>query len=356
MTEQSPVDAADQLRRQEIDEIGRAVKEARNARGWSLRHLATEAGVSASLVSAIETGKIVPTVGSLFAISDALDEPAHHFFPARRRPSQPTADEILGTDSAAVAPLAAIRSSSTATVEPENEHLDQSAPAAEDKSETGQVAVDDGAPSKRVPSERTSALADRAQLTSNPPEILVRTRLVRRAGSRVRSRGGRSASSPASTPGQQVPQTTPGAARSSLSEDEAVRRDRKACPISNASGRRGSPAGVEIVHTSQPAVIRLGTGTTWSLPFSAVTALGQLIDVSIPAGTPSPAVHHVRGGVMEVVVLAGELTVDAAFEQTLLTVGDRATVPQGVPYRLLGGAEAETRFLVGIAGQWDGQI
>ncbi|MGW1212766.1 helix-turn-helix domain-containing protein [Streptomyces sp. NPDC002499] len=52
--------------------VGARVRRARQARGMSLRALAREIGVSASLVSQIETGKSQPSVSTLYAITTAL--------------------------------------------------------------------------------------------------------------------------------------------------------------------------------------------------------------------------------------------------------------------------------------------
>lgn len=52
--------------------VGRALRERRLANGISIRELAAQAGVSPSLVSQIETGKINPSVGRLLSLVTAL--------------------------------------------------------------------------------------------------------------------------------------------------------------------------------------------------------------------------------------------------------------------------------------------
>ena len=47
----------------------------------SLRELANKAEVSASMISQIETGKVFPSVRSLYTIADALDVSVDYFFP-----------------------------------------------------------------------------------------------------------------------------------------------------------------------------------------------------------------------------------------------------------------------------------
>ncbi|MER5944082.1 XRE family transcriptional regulator [Streptomyces sp. NPDC001928] len=55
-----------------IPPVGTRIRQARLARGTSLRALAREIGVSASLVSQIENGKSQPSVSTLYAITTAL--------------------------------------------------------------------------------------------------------------------------------------------------------------------------------------------------------------------------------------------------------------------------------------------
>jgi transcriptional regulator with XRE-family HTH domain len=53
--------------------MGEALREARAARGLSLRELADRLGVSPSLISQIETGRANPSVSTLYAIAAELD-------------------------------------------------------------------------------------------------------------------------------------------------------------------------------------------------------------------------------------------------------------------------------------------
>ncbi|HEX5014383.1 MAG TPA: cupin domain-containing protein [Candidatus Limnocylindrales bacterium] len=52
--------------------IGQRLRDARQAHGYSLRHLADRLGVSPSLISQIETGRARPSVSSLYAIATEL--------------------------------------------------------------------------------------------------------------------------------------------------------------------------------------------------------------------------------------------------------------------------------------------
>lgn len=53
--------------------IGQRLRDARQARGHSLRHLAERLGLSPSLISQIETGRARPSVSTLYAMANELD-------------------------------------------------------------------------------------------------------------------------------------------------------------------------------------------------------------------------------------------------------------------------------------------
>ncbi|MEV6587402.1 helix-turn-helix domain-containing protein [Streptomyces acidicola] len=66
-----------------VPPLGARIRQARVERGMSLRALAREIGVSASLVSQIETGKSQPSVSTLYAITTALSLSVEALFDAR---------------------------------------------------------------------------------------------------------------------------------------------------------------------------------------------------------------------------------------------------------------------------------
>ncbi|WP_031109352.1 helix-turn-helix domain-containing protein [Streptomyces sp. NRRL S-146] len=66
-----------------VPPVGARIRQARQERGTSLRALAREIGVSASLVSQIETGKSQPSVSTLYAITTALGISVESLFDAR---------------------------------------------------------------------------------------------------------------------------------------------------------------------------------------------------------------------------------------------------------------------------------
>lgn len=74
--------------------IGRTIRLARTARGWSQLELADRAGLSGPYVSQIETGAKRPSSESLLAIADALDVPMHELFAEAATPTF-----ALGVDS-----------------------------------------------------------------------------------------------------------------------------------------------------------------------------------------------------------------------------------------------------------------
>ncbi|MDQ0752848.1 transcriptional regulator with XRE-family HTH domain [Streptomyces africanus] len=84
-----------------VPPVGARIRQARLERGTSLRALAREAGVSASLVSQIETGKSQPSVSTLYAITTALGISVESLFDARERAEVP---ERGATPLAATAP------------------------------------------------------------------------------------------------------------------------------------------------------------------------------------------------------------------------------------------------------------
>lgn len=55
-----------------VERLGTRLREEREKRGVSVRGLAREVGISASMVSQIETGKAQPSVSTLYAITSAL--------------------------------------------------------------------------------------------------------------------------------------------------------------------------------------------------------------------------------------------------------------------------------------------
>jgi transcriptional regulator with XRE-family HTH domain/quercetin dioxygenase-like cupin family protein len=61
--------------------IGEKLREVRQEKKLSLRDLAAKADISASMLSQIETGKVFPSVRSLYDIASALDVTVDYFFP-----------------------------------------------------------------------------------------------------------------------------------------------------------------------------------------------------------------------------------------------------------------------------------
>jgi transcriptional regulator with XRE-family HTH domain/uncharacterized cupin superfamily protein len=61
--------------------IGEKLRAVRQDRQMSLRELANKAEVSASMLSQIETGKVFPSVRSLYTIANALGVSVDYFFP-----------------------------------------------------------------------------------------------------------------------------------------------------------------------------------------------------------------------------------------------------------------------------------
>jgi DNA-binding XRE family transcriptional regulator/mannose-6-phosphate isomerase-like protein (cupin superfamily) len=64
----------------QLDHLGRRLRAARLRRGLSLRGLARDLGVSASMVSQVENGRVQPSVSTLYAITTALGVPIGEMF------------------------------------------------------------------------------------------------------------------------------------------------------------------------------------------------------------------------------------------------------------------------------------
>ena len=60
--------------------VGVRLRELREARGTSMRSLATRSGLSANALSMIERGKASPSVSTLYKLADALGVPITEFF------------------------------------------------------------------------------------------------------------------------------------------------------------------------------------------------------------------------------------------------------------------------------------
>lgn len=60
--------------------IGASLKDMRETRGLNAKELAEAAGVSAAMISRIESGQVSPSISTLQALSDALDVPMVSFF------------------------------------------------------------------------------------------------------------------------------------------------------------------------------------------------------------------------------------------------------------------------------------
>ncbi len=331
--------ASDQRRRQEIDEIGRAVKVARNGLGWSLRRLAEEAGVSASLLSAVETGKIVPTVGSLFAISDALGQSAETFFPARRRPTSSEPDDV-GAERQESEPEAV-----------------QPAKAAQDRTDQERVSSQSSSapispaplPHRAAP-DREAVAANRARRGASRPvdrSIVRPVRTIsRRASTTSRTKGTPTSPTPTGIPDTGPARDVAGPAVAALSVRGVPDDATMGVTVPGATLRRAS---------QRPTVV-LEDGVSWTLPVDLPDPIGKVIAVSIPAGVRAPSRHRVRDQATTLLVTGGRLRIDVAFVETILETGDSVVVTAGVPHRLSGHPRQPTTYLVFVAGAWDGTI
>ncbi|MFE0252819.1 helix-turn-helix domain-containing protein [Streptomyces sp. NPDC059010] len=91
-----------------VPPVGERIRQARLRRGTSLRALAREIGVSASLISQVENGKSQPSVSTLYAITTALGISIESLFDSGEvSAAPPAAAAPAAAAPAAAAPLAA---------------------------------------------------------------------------------------------------------------------------------------------------------------------------------------------------------------------------------------------------------
>src|SRR2546428_9010030 len=76
------------LRDMEVGDIGARLREERERVGISQRELARRLGVSASLISQIESGQSKPSVGTLYAVVTELGVSLDHVFRVHELPSE----------------------------------------------------------------------------------------------------------------------------------------------------------------------------------------------------------------------------------------------------------------------------
>ncbi len=65
--------------KKKLREVGNAVKRARQARGLTQSELADLVGISSKTVSAIEVGRVEPSISQVQAIAASLQEPIGYF-------------------------------------------------------------------------------------------------------------------------------------------------------------------------------------------------------------------------------------------------------------------------------------
>lgn len=79
-----------------VPQVGQRIREERLKRGLSLRELARAVGVSASMVSQIETGKSQPSVSTLYAITSALGISVQDVFEAAVADLDASFEHVVG--------------------------------------------------------------------------------------------------------------------------------------------------------------------------------------------------------------------------------------------------------------------
>lgn len=65
--------------KKQLQEVGNAVKRARQSRGLTQSEMADLIGISAKTISAIEVGRVEPSISQIQAIAASLQEPVGYF-------------------------------------------------------------------------------------------------------------------------------------------------------------------------------------------------------------------------------------------------------------------------------------
>ncbi|MGE5290492.1 MAG: cupin domain-containing protein [Micromonosporaceae bacterium] len=94
------------MSRPEEPPVGERIREERTKRGVSLRGLARDVGVSASLISQIETGKCRPSVSTLYALTTALGVSIENVFESPAADHSGLVAVTASSPAPALAPLA----------------------------------------------------------------------------------------------------------------------------------------------------------------------------------------------------------------------------------------------------------
>lgn len=98
--------------------IGEKLRSVRQDRKMSLRELASKADISASMLSQIETGKVFPSVRSLYDIATALGVTVDYFFPEQNNQhAEDPASTSTGELTASEMRFARLNGNTTATAE-----------------------------------------------------------------------------------------------------------------------------------------------------------------------------------------------------------------------------------------------
>jgi transcriptional regulator with XRE-family HTH domain/mannose-6-phosphate isomerase-like protein (cupin superfamily) len=333
--------------------LGAAVKRARGDVGWSLRRLAETAGVSASLISAVENARIVPTVGSLMAISDALNVPAAAFLPARHQrlaPEDRTAEAAQAPAREAVAGVAipggAVQPNASP---PRSENAHQETAGTVSASGTGpDRPADAGTNGSTVPDARQPNGQSRRLKVSGD----LRRRAAARRGVGVppvgRSRPSTERNGGSATVVPSVLKPAGGSApdlndtRQLGSGDEA-----------SALARDTSLPGVTVHRQAPPRTLRVAGGGRWELVSRAPQRTTLRLNLG-PGEWASP-VATVSVADVSLRVTEGAATLEVAFDDLTLAAGDDARVAAGVPHRVGGGGSGAS-ILVTIHGEWDGRV
>lgn len=345
-----------------IAEIGQAIRAERQARGWSLRALAERASVSASLLSAVENGKIVPTVASLFAVAAAFGVPPQQLFPPSWREEAPAAAPASPPAAPASAPASPDVARGAAPGElgppPRRSTAPELNERAHQASERVVGASESAGPIGPGPTPGASPTPAR---DGRSQEYRLR-RVTARRGRPPKSRADASArtgtdeydgrgapewpsdgSQPSRTAG--VPsRTAPGTEwREADAPLPAGDANRGAVSVQGATGRTSSPEWIVRAHERRWIEIvgglRMAQVTPTTLPGI------EIVELVLPPGASTGPEMLRHSGTDVGMVIVGELTVERGFEQAAVAAGDCLHLDGTYPHRLSNHGDVTCRVI-----------
>jgi transcriptional regulator with XRE-family HTH domain/quercetin dioxygenase-like cupin family protein len=300
-----------------VPAVGERLRDARLARGVGLRSLARDLGVSASLISQIETGKSQPSVSTLYAITSALGISIEYVFSPRGDPG-PGQGEQTGQSpdpGAAAGPPTAAEPGSPAAAEAGPPATEPGSPATADPGRAVTAAA--GPPAGAVAGAVAGAPGRAAGAAAGQPD---------RAAGAAAGEPERAASEPGRAAAGSAGQAGPA--------DPAAAGPGLGALLGALGATRGHRVG-PLVRPAQRQALTLDSGVTWQ-------RLGHLPGIEVdfllityePGGSSSSTGLLMRhSGAEYGYLLSGELLLTLGFDEHRLVAGDSICFESTQPHR-----------------------